>query len=101
MMTPSVHFRTIDGQILPIPCRFYRAHPYFSPRPPCASAPNSRRLAATRRRPSPRVQRILLGELSSEALSSIRAVPKVLLDKGFTYQYPELREALRKALEKR
>lgn len=45
--------------------------------------------------------RILLGELSSEALSSVRAVPKVLLDKGFTYQYPELKDALRKALEKR
>lgn len=45
--------------------------------------------------------RVLLGELSSEALSSIRAVPKVLLDKGFTYRYPDLRKALEKALEKR
>jgi NAD dependent epimerase/dehydratase family enzyme len=45
--------------------------------------------------------RIALGELSTEALGSVRARPGVLLDAGFTFRQPGVREALDAALHDR
>lgn len=42
--------------------------------------------------------RAVLGELSSDALSSVRAVPGVLTGAGFAYRYPDVRAALEAAL---
>jgi len=45
--------------------------------------------------------RVVLGGLSTEALASVRARPGVLLDAGFTFRQPGVREALRAALHDR
>lgn len=37
----------------------------------------------------------VLGEVSSDLLSSARVLPKKLLDAGYRYRYPEIREALK------
>jgi uncharacterized protein len=42
--------------------------------------------------------RIALGELSVEALASVRAVPGVLLAAGFTYRHADIADALRAAV---
>ncbi|MEJ3744103.1 TIGR01777 family oxidoreductase [Actinomycetes bacterium KLBMP 9797] len=42
--------------------------------------------------------RLLLGELSVEALGSVRMAPNALTRTGFHFQYPNLREALEAAL---
>ena len=50
--------------------------------------------------PSP-ILRLFLGEFASEVLASRRAVPQRLLDAGFTFEHPELEEALQKAAQQR
>lgn len=45
--------------------------------------------------------RLALGELSSDVLGSVRAVPRRLLDSGFTFAHPGIEEALRAALAAR
>jgi NAD dependent epimerase/dehydratase family enzyme len=45
--------------------------------------------------------RVVLGGLSVEALASVRARPGVLLDAGFTFRQPGVREALEAALHDR
>lgn len=45
--------------------------------------------------------RILLGEMVPESLASVRARPGVLLDAGFTFRQPGVREALEAALHDR
>jgi len=45
--------------------------------------------------------RVALGGMSTEALASVRARPGVLLDAGFTFQQPGVREALEAALHDR
>lgn len=47
------------------------------------------------------ILRLFLGEFSSEVLASRRAVPQRLLDVGFTFEYPDLEEALEKAIRQR
>ncbi|MCF7954308.1 MAG: TIGR01777 family oxidoreductase [Phycisphaerae bacterium] len=51
--------------------------------------------------PAP-VARVMLGKLADALLlSSIRAEPGVLLDSGFTFEYPELKQALAAILEQK
>lgn len=45
--------------------------------------------------------RLALGELSSDVLGSVRAVPRRLLDSGFSFTHPEIEQALRAALATR
>lgn len=45
--------------------------------------------------------RLALGELSGEVLGSVRAVPRRLLDSGFSFARPGIEEALRAALAAR
>jgi uncharacterized protein len=46
--------------------------------------------------PVPRLAlRIVLGELSSDVLMSLRVLPRVLLDAGFTFEHPTIEDALR------
>ncbi|MFD8382775.1 TIGR01777 family oxidoreductase [Streptomyces sp. NPDC059679] len=45
--------------------------------------------------------RLALGELSSDVLGSVRAVPRRLLDSGFSFTHPEIEQALRAALAAR
>lgn len=45
--------------------------------------------------------RVVLGEMVSDALASVRARPGVLLDAGFTFRQPGVREALEAALHDR
>jgi uncharacterized protein (TIGR01777 family) len=42
--------------------------------------------------------RVLYGGVADDLLASDRAVPKVLLDAGFTFQHPDIESALRAAL---
>ncbi|MFD8097816.1 TIGR01777 family oxidoreductase [Streptomyces malaysiensis] len=42
--------------------------------------------------------RIALGEMSGDVLGSVRAVPRRLLDSGFTFAYPHVDEAIKAAL---
>ncbi|WP_434028238.1 TIGR01777 family oxidoreductase [Streptomyces graminofaciens] len=44
------------------------------------------------------VLRLVLGGLSGDVLGSTRALPTRLLESGFTFQYPEIEEAVRAAL---
>jgi len=51
--------------------------------------------------PAP-VARIMLGKLADALLlSSIRAEPGVLLDSGFVFDYPELKQALTEILKQK
>ncbi|MFW6689983.1 TIGR01777 family oxidoreductase [Streptomyces sp. MAR4 CNX-425] len=57
------------------------------------------------RRPTPfpvpaAVLRLVLGELAEDVLGSQRAVPRKLLDSGFTFAFPEIDDALRAALRR-
>ncbi|MFE7120561.1 TIGR01777 family oxidoreductase [Streptomyces sp. NPDC057654] len=45
--------------------------------------------------------RIALGEFASDVLSSQRALPRKLLDSGFTYAFPRIEDAVRAALTER
>ncbi|GAA3365996.1 TIGR01777 family oxidoreductase [Streptomyces antimycoticus] len=42
--------------------------------------------------------RIALGEMSGEVLGSVRAIPRRLLDSGFTFTHPHVDEAIKAAL---
>ncbi|MFE2446875.1 TIGR01777 family oxidoreductase [Streptomyces sp. NPDC059426] len=42
--------------------------------------------------------RIALGEMSGDVLGSVRAIPRRLLDSGFTFTYPHVDEAIKAAL---
>ncbi len=42
--------------------------------------------------------RIALGEMSGDVLGSVRAVPRRLLDSGFTFSYPHVDEAIKAAM---
>ncbi|WP_431773390.1 TIGR01777 family oxidoreductase [Streptomyces cucumeris] len=48
--------------------------------------------------PSPAL-RIALGEMSGDVLGSVRALPRRLMDSGFSFTYPHIDEALRAALK--
>lgn len=50
--------------------------------------------------PAP-VLRLALGEFAGDVLGSQRVRPKVLLDAGFTFTYPEIEQAIRAALDAR
>ncbi|MQA05889.1 MAG: TIGR01777 family protein [Streptosporangiales bacterium] len=66
---------------------------------PVTNAEFTRALGATLRRPTPAVApafalRAALGEYAGEVLGSQQAVPRRLLDAGFRFRYPTVREAL-------
>jgi NAD dependent epimerase/dehydratase family enzyme len=45
--------------------------------------------------------RLVLGQMADELLlASVRAVPKKLLESGFTFRHPEIAEALRAILQR-
>ena len=46
--------------------------------------------------------RLLLGEMADDLLlASQRVIPRKLLESGFTFEYPELEQAIRHVLESR
>lgn len=66
----------------------------------------ARTLAAVLRRPlllrvPPWLLRLVIGEFASATLVSQRATPKRLIDAGYTFQFPELEEALTSILAKK
>lgn len=71
---------------------------------PATNAEFTRALAHALHRPAifriPKLAiHVLYGEFANEAFRSLRVVPRVLLDNGFTYQHPTLPEALDAALK--
>lgn len=66
----------------------------------------ARTLAAVLHRPlllkaSPWLLRLVIGELAGAALFSQHTTPKRLIDAGYTFQFPELKEALTSILAKK
>ncbi|GGS40790.1 MULTISPECIES: TIGR01777 family oxidoreductase [Actinokineospora] len=66
---------------------------------PATNTEFTRAFAETRRRPAPffvpkAAMRLAMGELADDALRDQRVLPKVLLDNGFRFTYPTVRDAL-------